>query len=761
MNVIAAPPAAGPVLQTEAGQTEAGPLGEIIAAWPVASGALLLLGWQHGMVPAEGVAQLERRRADRGPFRTASWPRGSADDPLTSFIAAVRLPGGTDPRPGQRLALFPADGPPVLACLPDAFADVRRFAHEAARLAGPYAGLLARFLCDSFPAATLRRFPDAGRLLVAYLDHVALTDGCVEIMGAVPESCAFLQGWGPLPASGAELVLVGEHAERVSAAVAAFDRTDIAAPATGVVLVLPPQAAALLPALDRVHVLTAAGVSRRDVVSRRVLDADASQGHLRDVLPTWQCDGATAERVRLALRPRFDGHDTLAEAPQPVRAALDLAMLAPGGGVYLAGWLFDPGRVVTELLLRAPGGMAARLDTLWTRVQRADVSEAFAGDARFPRAGWHDHGFAVFVPAALADGAGLYLEVGFVGGGCAFVPVSCIPADGILPAGMSAAGAVAGNATALALGGVDLHKRGAHAVITRALGPLFQALAARPAAPASVTRHGTADAAHALVVPLTGAPVQPKAFLSQFLHDPLDDDEALVLVCGERWDDPSVAALRRAAAFLGLPATVLRAEGLAGEAGALDVAASATPSRTLLLVAPGAIGATAGWRRALRAAATATPAPRCACPTILYEDMSVRYGPVHALEAPDGPPWLGASSAFAGFPAALLPEQTALEPVLIGSLACCLVPRAALERAGGAQRGLATAWGTEIAFFLRLREAGVATVWVPKARLVVPETEPPATGGAATVGRLVDGWCLRAQATQAGLVQRGKIPCAS
>jgi hypothetical protein len=737
MNMIAALPAAAADSLSAAAPVGDVPLGEVIAAWSVAPGALVLLGWQQGAPPAEGVAQLERRRADRGPFRSASWPRGGQDDPLTSFIIAVRLPQGADVRPGQRLALIPADGPPVLAVLPGQFIDGERFAAEAARLAGPHASLLARFLCDTFPSAALARLPDMARMMSAYLDRVSLADGCVEILGAVPGGCAFLQGWGPLPEGGVQVILVGARVACVLAHAAAFDRPDISAPSTGVVLVLPPQAAALLPGLARVHVLSATGVSRRDVVTREMLGAEASHGHLRDLLPALRCGPGAAELLKAALRPRFGGADTVSAAPQPVRAAVDIAVLAPGAGVYLVGWLFDPARVATCVFLRGSNGFSARVDGQWVRIPREDVSGVFAGDPGFPTAARHDHGFAAFVPGSPADGAGLHLEVGFADGGCAFLPVACAPPEG---------------AAAAALGNVDMHKRGAHAVIEHALAPLFLALSSRPAAPAVISRHGAAEAAHAVVVPLAGAPLQPKAFLSQFLHDPPGSDEALVLVCGDRWDDLSVAALRRCAAFYGLPASVLRTEGPASGTGALDAAAAATGAHTFLLASPGAVGITAGWRRALRDAAEAGPVPRCACPTILYEDMSVRYSGISGMEATDCAPWISVRSEFAGFPSALVPGGDAAEPALIGSLSCCLVPRAALERAGGARRATATEWGAGTAFFLRLREAGVATVWVPGVRVVVPEAGG-GESGAAAAGRMVDGWCLRA--TAAGMVRKG------
>jgi hypothetical protein len=90
---------------------------------------------------------------------------------------------------------------------------------------------------------------------------------------------------------------------------------------------------------------------------------------------------------------------------------------------------------------------------------------------------------------------------------------------------------------------------------------------------------------------------------------------------------------------------------------------------------------------------------------------------------------------------AAMAEDGAPRPATLGTLACCLVPRAALPVMNHARAGLATEFGVEVAAFMRLQAAGFACLWVPQARVFAPET-PAAIPG--TVARLVDGWCLRA-----------------
>jgi hypothetical protein len=70
------------------------------------------------------------------------------------------------------------------------------------------------------------------------------------------------------------------------------------------------------------------------------------------------------------------------------------------------------------------------------------------------------------------------------------------------------------------------------------------------------------------------------------------------------------------------------------------------------------------------------------------------------------------------------------------------VPRTVLSAIGGARTRLATSFGQETAFFLRLRAAGIVCLWVERAQVFAVDVNglsSPSTH----VGRLVDGWCLR------------------
>lgn len=744
MNQITEIPRPAPSEQVGREQAGREQVGEVLAAWPVAPGALLLLGWQETLPPTEGTAQLERRRADRGPFRCLTWPRAAGSH---AFLAAVRLPPATEPQPGQLLVLHGEETLPLLARLPAAFDPAPAFAEAAARLAGTRGGSIARFLCDMVPAAALSRIPAFGEMLATFLSRVCADDGCVELTGSVPEGCTFLQGWGRPHAGDADgdAVLVGERVSRHAVQAARFDRPDIVAPATGSLLVLPTDAAADLPGFTQLYLLVGQDVWRRKRVERKVLGANESASHLRAMLPSLRCPPPTADCLRASLKPRFEGRDTLHDRSRSVRAGIDLAVAA-GGGCYLTGWLFDPADLVAALHLHGaafpPAGV--RLDTAWTRVARADVTDAFAAEPSLPRPQHHDHGFAAFAPPAAgpARPTPLHLAATFRDGHVAFLPLTVCDADAAVRGRM--------------LASVDLHKPSGLAVIERQLGPTFRALkASRGAAELVFTTAARPDARHAIVIPLLDEPVLPRMVLSQFLTDRLADDETLVLVCGAAWAAAKLDELRRRLAFCGLPAVVLRAPAGTGVADALAMAAEATRAADFLLLGPATAGASPGWRAALRAGAAAHGPLACACPSLLYEDWSVRWAGGADLQRLDTAPYVAMRQERAGLPAA----GVAADASTLGTVACCLVSRAALVLVADGTAGV-TPFGQEAGFFLDLAAAGVSCRWVPDARAYAVD-DPAERPAEPSVGRLVDGWCLRERLRVAGPAGRRPAPAPS
>jgi hypothetical protein len=731
MNVLTSPrPAAlpAPIPQGE-------PVGEVRAVYAPAPNLLLLLGWQSGQPPAAGIAQLERRRTDAGRFRCAAWPREGQMGQV--FVAAVQLPPGADPLPGQRLALRDAAGPALVAVLPDGFSDHAGFANGAATLLGAQLGSLVRFLLELLPENQTTSLPALAPLLADLLTRAATEDGCIELAGVVADDCAFLQGWGRVPETVAEVVLLGQEGGllRAGVQVATFPRDDIAAPACGLVMALPATAAEALARLDAVFLISCAGILRRPVLDRRMLNTPDSIGHLRDMLPVLDAPAEMLLALRMALQPRYDGRDTLGALGVPVRATVDTALWHPAGQLYLHGWLFDPARLVSRVSLADGARRAVPLDAGWTRVPRPDVSAAFAVDPAFARPPDDDHGFVVHVAAPLAAEQ-LHLVIELAQGEVGFVPVSAHPL--LAPGGMAAA-----------LRTVDLYKPSGLSIIETQLAPFIDAALRRepPAPLAASARQPAGDASGdglALVVPLPEEPMLPRAFLSQFLRDPLRAEEELLLVAGPGWHRAARDRLEGQARAMGVTARILTADGPVNEPGeVLAVASAASAAAHLLLVSIALIGRTPGWRQGLAAAARLSLDPAAVCPTVLYEDLSIRTAGPAGLTLLRSAPYLRVARELAGLPAAFAGEGMPT-PVPLGTLHCCLLPRAALPAVRTTGPTGCSPVGRELVFFLRLHAAGVGCLWAPSVQVFAAEADAaPPTDAAHDPAVLVDLWRLR------------------
>ncbi len=696
---------------------------EVVASWRVLPGALMVLGWSPEPLPATGAAQVERVPGSRGVFRALCWAGSRAGDGH-AFLAAIRLPDRADPADGATIQLRGAEGGVLLLALPQAADADAGFGQHVAQLARAAAATVARFMLDTLRPSEGRSVPHVATMLRAYLSQAAQPDGCVEIMTAVPDGCVLLQGWGAPLRGSVQVVLAGAELPCFEAQAGEFARNDVALPARGVMLALPPAAAGFLPGLDHVFVLSDAGVHGRTLVEHRLLEGAASLGHLGHMLPALRGPAPLLASLRDALRPRFDGRNTLAGHPQPVRAAVDTALAAADAGTYVSGWVFDPQRRLAALHLCGTAGFCERLDTGWTRVVRPDVSDAFRNEAGFGTPPDDEAGFAVATGAAPAEREQLYLQFTFVDGDRAFMPIAVTnPGEAAVRVRL--------------LAGVDLFKPSGLPILERHVAPFLARL--RPAAGAAprVLLRGPLARAHAVVVPLA-APVLPRALLSDFLHAPAAADEQIVLVCGPEWTQAGLDGLRALVRFYGLPATVLAGALTATATVALRAAAAVTTAETLLLAGPGVSGSAPGWRAALRAAADATGTAAFACPTMLYEDWSIRYAGSPSLRFSDTAPYAEAHAPMAGLPAALTADR-ALQSAAVGNLDCCLVRRSALVALDGA-RALATAAGLELDFFGRLAASGLAGVWVPSVRVFAPEAADAAPTRAAA---LVDGLILR------------------
>jgi hypothetical protein len=714
-------------------------LGEISVAWQIAPETLLVLGWRQEQSAADGTVAHQKPGAGRGRFRSISWPFAAAGASAQHFVAALQLPSGEGVRAGETL-LLTGQGEPagVLARLPTRFLDTVAFGVELARLAGSSSVAITRFLLHMFVPAATRGNADIRAMLHAFLERASAPDGCIELAGAVEDHCVILQGWGAPPGPNCEAVLIGAAIERCSPRMALFARSDMRGTATGQVIVLPAATAGDLPQLEAVVLLDRRGMRWRPMIKeRRLLSGKDTVGHLRGALPGLQCDQDTRAALLASLRPRFDGRFTLYDGGHPVRVAVDLAAAAAGAGTYLTGWLYDPAASVAEVHLHGTRGGSARLDTTWTRIVREDVTDAFRGDTVLPRAeaGQHRHGFATHISTlcAAGDDESFYLDVTFRDGRCGFVPLT-----------INAAGDPTTRARLLA--SVDLHKPSGMQIIEGHLAPFFVRLAADgPKSEATLVSPIPAAWSTAIVVPLSDAAL-PRALLSQFLRAPLGSAEGVVFVYGDNWTTAAAEALSTLAAFYGVAPAMLRIAGTVTAATALAaIAPVAMMAKYLLLLDPGTVGRSPGWRPALHAALESSGGMACVSPTVVYEDESIRFGGTDGIEKLDVAPYVRIRRRLAGMPASLI-AAVEPEPSVTASLACCLLPREAIRVLGPAIGLAATSSMQEADLFLRLRRNGLKSIWTPTAQVYAADRPgPELSENSGRVGRLVDGWCLRAR----------------
>ena len=537
----------------------------------------------------------------------------------------------------------------------------------------------------------------------------------------VPQRCVLLQGWGIPPTEPVELLLPGSSLLRYPAGSGYFSRSDLAAPMTGSLLALPFEAAEAISLLDRVFLLTGDNLLCRQVVEPRMLDANASVGQIRHLLPRLNCPVPMQALLRATLQPQYDGRDTLNAAGRPVRAALDVAVVAEGRGAYLSGWLFDPAGQTAELHLCAEG-FTARLDEIWVRVPREDVSAAFRGDPIFPSPVGHEAGFAVATLAPLPLGQAAYLRFTFTDGDMAFMPVRALNSD-------------APSAMTTLLASVDLHKSSGLSVITMHLAPFIAQIPTQRRTPSSVSLRGPLSRRNAIVVPLRTA-VLPRSFISSFLLDRAMTTEQIIFVCGPEWSRVQLEALIDVICFYELPASILNVAYTPRSADAVTEAALLSEAESFLLVSPRVIGKAPRWREALYDVAVTD---QVVCPTVLFEDRSVRFAGSKSIIFSDRAPFVRVHAPFAGACASLVGSEKETTKTESGTFACCLIRRSVVDVLAHATRFL-TEPAQEAAFFLSLYNAKLYGTWLPCVCVTVPEDDPAHTAPASS---LIDGWILR------------------
>jgi O-antigen biosynthesis protein len=720
------------------------PTAEILAATLVDQGLALVLGWADRILPETGTLAFAGAAEPSGTVRLHLWPRSSDDGGATHWFLAVMETAEAMRIAAAKVALVSPNGRMryTLPVPPSLSLDAADLLARLVPLAqGACGSQLLAFLQD-----TLAGREPVGRqraaLLFACLARFAEPDGFIEIFGRADAATLLLQGWSVrLAAGAAELVLEADDFRLTQAAIATYDRPDLGASARGILAVVP-AAGIDLRGIRGVFFRKGDAWHRLEVFeNRRFLADDATTPHLKGLFPALRLEPVTAPLFKRLCGNRYEGFETVTALTVPVRAALDLSVAAPGAGIFLTGWVLDPEDRVAAISLRSSAGFRQRLDEAWHRTIRRDVSEGYGRDALFAgrlRPGGDSHGFVVSVPCQPDPQASWYLEIALADDECAFLPV---------PLGSPTTGAIR-----QMLSSVDIRDPAAEGLIRRQVGPLVTASAAHatPSRRAVVAcsfgpplprQRGGQRPRVTAVLPLLHGGDDFDINLARLAADPEMEAIELLVVTPEGPASSLGTSLQRHARFYGRSGRLVVSPDDIDACDALELGADAASSDLLLFLSPSVFPKRTGWLSQLTNALAASDKAAAICPTLVYEDDSIRYAGLHSGTAPGRTEM----TRFAGYARHWLGESgpgAAVMPVRMGTLECCLIQRNAFRELGGFARDYV---GVEMKgpdFFLRMRAAKQHCLWMPAVEMIAlddpAEAAPPAYW--MQTAKLVDEW---------------------
>lgn len=544
-------------------------------------------------------------------------------------------------------------------------------------------------------------------ILVSFLEAISVHDGFIEIVGRSDGGGLLLQGWAMhLDAGTADFRLRAGGLKPHEAKIACFERPDLLETAQGFVAFMKLAGDVDPQSLRHVHFKADGAWRHLDVVDKCLVLNGETTAHLKEMLGRLHGPSDAVRALKRVCRPRFPGHETVSALTVPVRLALDVGLGVPGGGVFVAGWLLDPRKSVSMVLLKSTRNFYAHVDQTWERLPRPDVTSGYATDPLF--AEWirpwdHQHGFIAYLPRTqpIAADEIHYLEVVLEDESCAFLPVRFSDAD---------------PQTLLRqiLGGVNIDDPAIERIIGNHLAPLVSAVYAGAAPPAavSVSSFGLplSNPVASMIVPLSAGWADFDINLARLASDPDFRQVELIVVAPREGGDHTARALRRYAPFYGLGGRLL----LTGEPldyhSAVEVGATAADSDLLLLLSPSVFPSERGWLRPL-VAELAEPGVAAASPTLLYEDDSVCF----AGDAEGADRYRGYSHHWI--------DGGGPRPVAAGTARCCIVRREMFVAVGGFSREFVSSDLCNRDFWLRLQALGGAIRWIPSVQMYVVDDE--------------------------------------
>ncbi|WP_246504723.1 hypothetical protein [Microvirga antarctica] len=686
--------------------------GESVLATPIGEDLVLVCGVAAAM-SGQAPALLNGDPSMAMTATVATWARaGAPAEQSVGFVAVVPLKIAGRLR--LRSIVLRSQGQPARYTL------IKRAVPFALlmRIVSAESGDRFAAVADVMAQALMAESPSADRLAaaMALLAATARNDGYVEVMGPLDAGEAYLQGWSntlPVDLSRVLVAHNGHHIADLTAA--AVMREDLGGSGQGFVGLLANPAMALdLERLERLYFRTADGWRTLEIYQRRVLLPPTDvPAHIRDVVKRASAGPDTLQVLRRAGQ-RFDGRDTVSILDQPIRLGMDLVVEVPGGGILVTGWMLDPDRLVESIVLRA-GSESAPVNTSWTRLPRPDVTAAFQHDDLFAGSidpARHDHGFLAFVPGlSSASDAAVYFELALETQGLAFYPLKPVRA-------------LSRRALERLVSSLDPRMAGGVKAIERHIGPMMQALDHPAPRVVEIRDFGFNDTAASTVV-IVGAGLDIEEVTVTLALLALDPDVGAtpIAVCVPVAVLGDIAAeVQRVAAFYGLGVRLIAAEGVQDACDAFEAAIGGTKAETLVLLSAGVLPRQTGWLTRLQRAYHARGGKVLVSPTIVFEDDSIRFAGT----------WLDDSERllvdrFIGYPRDVVRGAEATE-VIAGTTACCIVARSALASTGGFSRSYLGVAEKGRDLCLKLKLAGIPSLWLPEVEMVAADEEAGAMG---------------------------------
>lgn len=568
--------------------------------------------------------------------------------------------------------------------------------------------------------------PARVRAAAALVRLVARRTGFIEVSGATDTEEIFLQGWATdLPAGRLRVLAVSEPPVLAEFSSVTYDRDDLSGRGKGFAGVLRPAPSGDPASLAQILYRGDDGWRAIDLYDRRkTIAAGEIPAHLRSLLPRASGPDDVLARLRRTAH-RYDGRETVSQLQEPVRLGIDLAIRIPGGGVLIAGWLLDPKDNVRAVRLRA-GEEAVVISDGWTRLARADVAGAYANDPLFRSlsAGAKSAGFLAFGRLAEEESAPAHLELDL---GDARPP-SFFP--------LTISEAPPREALAKLLQSVDARSAAADMIVERQFGPMLRSLGRSPPRASVAVDIGAIDddAPVALVIGADERVGEALSLLALLAADPFTRRLPTILAAPEDALSSVTGDIRRLAGFYRLPVRLVPTRPGDDIIDGFAAGAAATQAKTLALLSADVLPGTAGWLQRLLQTYRVRGEQHLVCPTILFEDGSVRWAGMW-LDERDGKRTL--AGRHAGLSRGAL-AGAALEEVSAGTLDCCVLPRAAFGVADGVSRGYLGTAAKNLDMALRIRLAGTTALWLPDVEMIAAEDAAPA--GAIALTRRVDRW---------------------